>query len=130
MKEKKIVIERKNIDKKEFYHNFLKLLSTTYPNDKKLTNAEREVLVEFMLLPERFKYNRFSTDARKRVTTSLGKGANTKYIINNYLDILRTKKYLIKDADNIECLHPVLDKIIDLDGLELNFKFVINGTNS
>lgn len=124
MNEKKIVIESK-ASRREFLNNFLKLLSITYPESKKLRNTEREVLIEFMMLPERFKYNRFSTDARKKVTVLLGKEEKTKYIVNNYLDILRSKGYITRDADDIMCLHPLLEKMIDVDVLELKFKFLV-----
>ena len=120
-KEKKVEIER-SVDRKTLFDSFLKLLGTNYSIEQRLSDGEREVLVEFMALPDKFKYNRFSTLGRKVVRESLKK-SNTH--LNRYIYFLEKKKFIYKDNDGIFCLATVLDKILNVDKLELNFKFLV-----
>lgn len=118
---KEIKIERK-INKKEFFDTFLKLIGTSCSGNQKLSDSERELLVEFMSLPQKHKYNRFSTLARKIVRANLDKG---KTHVNSYLYALEKKRYIQRDEEGIYVLSRMLEEITDVDLLELKFKFTI-----
>lgn len=99
----------------KFYLRLLSLLD----NKSVLTEAEATVLVEFLCLPEKFKYMRFSLVAKKKVAESLGLSAVN---VNNKLYSLIEKNYLKRDEDNIIYAKDFVNKFIN------NFKntFEIN----
>jgi len=119
----KAEINRK-LGREEFYTTFITLLGVNYEPKKRLTETEKKIVVQFMLLNEpKFMYNRFSSAARKRVRESLD---CSDIYLNTYIDILKKKGYVTYDADNILVLAPSLEKIFKATTLELSFKFEIN----
>lgn len=58
------ILER-TLTREDFYETFLIMLGSNYPKEKRLTENERKILVEFMkLTDEKFKYNRFGKIAK------------------------------------------------------------------
>ena len=117
------VLER-TLTREEFYNTFFIMLGSNYPKEKRLTENERKVLIEFMkLTDEKFKYNRFGKIAKNKVLEALNiKLAN----LERYIKDLKKKGYIQKDQDNISSLNKMLNKILEVSELELNFKFKIN----
>lgn len=46
--------------------------------------------------------------------------------LERYIQDLRKKGYIEKDADNISSLNKMLNRLLGVGELELNFKFKIN----
>lgn len=117
------VLER-TLNRFDFYETFLIMLGSNYPKEKRLTENERKVLIEFMKLKEeKFKYNRFGKIAKDKVVNALN---INKPNLERYIQDLRKKGYIQKDADNISALNPMLNKLLEIHELELKFKFKIN----
>lgn len=106
------------------FNTFLIMLGANYPKEKRLTDGERKVILEFMKLTEdKFRYNRFSNLAKKRVCATLNMN---KPNLDRYLQDIRKKGYIEKDADNIYSLNKMLNKLLEVKELELSFKFKVN----
>lgn len=117
------VLER-SLTRKDFYDTFLIMLGSNYPKERRLTENERKVLIEFMgLTDEKFKYNRFGRIAKDRVIETL---KITKPNLERYIKDLKKKGYIEKDSDNINSLNRMINKLLEINELELNFKFKIN----
>lgn len=122
MKNKKVVIDR-NLNREELYTTYLSLLSSNYNIKKRLTDTEKYILVRFMLLDEpKFYYNRFSSVARKKIKQE--ENYSSTYM-NNYINALKAKGYLLYDSDKILCLAPIINNVLDADKLEINFNFTL-----
>lgn len=117
------LIER-NLTREDMFNTFLIMLGANYPKEKRLTDGERKVILEFMKLTEdKFRYNRFSNLAKKRVCATLNMN---KPNLDRYLQDIRKKGYIEKDADNIYSLNKMLNKLLEVKELELSFKFKVN----
>lgn len=117
------ILER-SLSRENFYDTFLIMIGSNYPKEKRLTENERKVLIEFMKLKEeKFKYNRFGKIAKDRVQVSLDV---TRPNLERYLKDLRSKGYIEKDMDNIHSLNKTLNRLLDINELEINFKFKVN----
>mgnify|MGYP001331343037 FL=1 len=80
-------------------------------------------MLKLKLKEEKFKYNRFGKIAKDKVVNALN---INKPNLERYIQDLRKKGYIQKDADNISALNPMLNKLLELHELELKFKFKIN----
>lgn len=117
------ILER-SLSRENFYDTFLIMIGSNYPKEKRLTENERKTLIEFMQLKEeKFKYNRFGKIAKDRVQVSLN---ITRPNLERYLKDLRAKGYIEKDMDNIHSLNKTLNRLLDINELEINFKFKVN----
>jgi len=117
------ILER-TLTREDFYETFLIMLGSNYPKEKRLTENERKILVEFMkLTDEKFKYNRFGKIAKNVIAEKMN---INKPNLERYIQDLRKKGYIEKDADNISSLNKMLNRLLGVGELELNFKFKIN----
>jgi len=117
------ILER-TLTREDFYETFLIMLGSNYPKEKSLTENERKILVEFMkLTDEKFKYNRFGKIAKNVIAEKMN---INKPNLERYIQDLRKKGYIEKDADNISSLNKMLNRLLGVGELELNFKFKIN----
>lgn len=124
-----IIQINKESDQKAFYLWFIKLLEMSQVKEKTLTTTERDILVEFMLLPEKYKYDRFSTKARNRVKEIVQTKNNHKYHktwLGTTLSAIAKKGYIYRGEEDSLYLATTLEKILNLKELEINFKFKIN----
>jgi len=116
------ILER-TLTREDFYETFLIMLGSNYPKEKRLTENERKILVEFMkLTDEKFKYNRFGQIAKNVIAEKMN---INKPNLERYIQDLRKKGYIEKDADNISSLNKMLNRLLGVGELELNFKFKI-----
>lgn len=99
------IINFKNYSSRVALYKYFDLLNVAQPNpDKRLTETEAQLLTEFLLLPEKFSYQRFSHPAKKRVMASLDEELNWKLTIvnlNNKLYSMIEKGYLRRDTDSV-----------------------------
>lgn len=117
------LIERQ-LSRKDMFNTFLIMLGANYPKEKRLSDGERKVILEFMNLTEdKFKHNRFSFLAKKKVCSEL---SMNKPNLDRYLLDIRKKGYIEKDSDGIYSLNKMLTKLLEVKELELNFKFKVN----
>jgi len=75
------------------------------------------------LTDEKFKYNRFGKIAKNVIAEKMN---INKPNLERYIQDLRKKGYIEKDADNISSLNKMLNRLLGVGELELNFKFKIN----
>lgn len=117
------LIERQ-LSREDMFNTFLIMLGANYPKEKRLTDGERKVVLEFMKLTEdKFKYNRFSNPAKHKVCESLNMN---KPNLDRYLQDIRKKGYIEKDTDSIYAFNKMLTKLLEVKELELKFKFKVN----
>lgn len=124
-----IIQINKESDKRAFFLWFIKLLEMSQVKEKTLTTTERNILVEFMLLPEKYKYDRFSTKARNKVKEIVQTQNNHKYHktwLGTTLSSITKKGYIYRGVEDSLYLATTLEKILNLQELEINFKFKIN----
>ena len=99
-----MIINYKNLPTKEYLKRYLEVLNTAQPSkSKRLTDSEISVLVEFMMLPEKFENKRFGTLAKSKVCESLDDEGYTltRANLNNKIYSLVSKGYLRKDVDGV-----------------------------
>lgn len=99
-----MVINYKNLAKRSFLRKYFEILNTAQPNpDKILTTAEIDLLIEFLVLPEKFKYQRFSTHSRIKVSEILKakNKSHSRQSINNKIYALIVKDVIKKDTDGV-----------------------------
>lgn len=126
----------KQVSRREFYKWMINLIEISLPEDRYLTNVEKEILLHIMDLPKEYHNNRLSMEAKDYIRESMSKersesGINkTTKISRNYINFtihsLRSKQYLYENEDKVYVLMPFLDKTIPLNDLEINFNFKIN----
>lgn len=116
---------------KQIYRRLFCILNAFYDNDdKKLTNTEINLLVEFLLLPrKKFEYQPFSTLAKTKVMETAKEYGwiLSRENVNNKLYALVTKGYLWKDEDGVMYWQPHIKQLIDLlrDSLDKDQKFTM-----
>ncbi len=77
------------------------------------TEVEIQVITEFLLLPPKFSYARFSLPAKRRVIQSIKEIYDkdmTMLSINNKLYSLVSKGYIKRDTDKVMYLQPYIIK--------------------
>ncbi len=118
--------------KMEFFGHMLEVLNVLQPEKgKRITQTEKDVLIGFFLLDsQKFRYQRFSRLAKKKVIeifTSMGQKL-TKENLNFKLYRLIDKGYLIRDEDNIVELKEYLNDLLYMgyDALENNEPLTMN----
>lgn len=83
----------------EFLIKYLEISNTLLEPDQQLTRGEMELVAAITILPEeKYKYQRFSMSAKKKVIERLG---ITIANINNRVHALTTKKFLRRDEDKV-----------------------------
>lgn len=125
MSKKKGGIIENTVSREDFFHSFILLYESNFPNKKGLSVSERKLLVGFMLLARedmKYRYNLFGTIAKKKMGERLGlKKSNLEVRLHE----IKKKNYVIKDLDGLDSLMGPLTAILDSDELELNFIFKI-----
>lgn len=99
-----------------------------------LADTETRVLAEFLLLEEKFKYNRFSKVAKRKVLERLEEKYDWKLSpinLNTKIYSLISKDFLARDEDGIIFIKPYLIKMVQeiiLNGkIEIKVVFECNG---
>lgn len=93
---------------------FFHCLDANLSPERRATPAELDVLVEFILLPEKFKYYRFSSHAKKAVIKAFKEKDKhlTMENVNNKIYALLLKEILYKDEDKVVYLDKTIDKAL------------------
>jgi hypothetical protein len=126
----KINIDKRNFSEKEIYSKILEFLSTLNPDpDKRLQDTEVKLLVEFLTLPEKYKYYRFATPSRTRVQKNAAADGwvISRTNLNNKLYKILEKGYLVRDEDSVIYLDPsvrsILDKLANKEEVSITLNF-------
>lgn len=118
------------LTKREALFKLLEFISLAMPKQKRATKKEMTLLVDFFLLPEKFKYHRFSSAARKRLRKTLKESGNGLAVetINTYIYTLIKKEYLYRDEDRMIYTKPLIKKELDnlLESYKENKPYSIN----
>lgn len=100
---------------------------------KHLTESEMELLIEFVLLPDKFKYARFSSPAKNRVIVTYAELYNkklSKINLNNKLYMLLEKGYLRRDTDKIiyiqDFIMRAINSILGKPTYDITLKFQLD----
>lgn len=116
------------ISRKEFLLRFFELYNVLQKDEKKLTDSEARLLTEILLLPEKYKYSRLSTSAR-RVLLDTVRETGWKLSYQGLTQLVRAlteKGVLIEDADGEKVPLPQFEALIDKKrtefGLEMTFQ--------
>ena len=114
----------------EFLIKYLQITNLLLDPTQQLTFAEMEMVASIAILPdEKYKYQRFSLSAKKRVAEHL---SITIANINNRVHALTIKNFLRKDEDRVLYLPKHLLKALQefqaSKGTDIIFKFTLNGT--
>lgn len=95
-----------SLERTQIVLKLLELLNQVQPNpEKRTTETENKLIAEFLLLPEsKFKHQRFSLLAKKRVVQALKEKygwAVSRENMNNKIYTLIEKGIITRDEDNI-----------------------------
>lgn len=92
-------------DERHLLKVYFQLLNVAQPDSSKaLSEGEIRILSEFILLPEKFKYQRFGRIAKKKVIESLKEYYDwtiSSLNINNRIYSMIDKEYLWRDEDSV-----------------------------
>jgi len=113
---------------KEFIEHYLRLYNNSVSPKQRLTPKERELIVEFSTLPEKYNHYRFSIHGKRQVIKSLKEqNIQTNVLaINLKLQSLAKKQFLIRDDDRILYLPKHLKSVIDQVSKEKKFSITTN----
>lgn len=122
-----------NVDRRTAYIKFFQLLNFIQVNDKmRLGEKQIEILTEFMLLPEEYKFTRFRERGKLKVMeyfSSKGEDITDANLVTT-LRNLKLKKIIVEDVDRMKYLNPKIEgylKMIDSNpSFEFVFKFNLN----
>lgn len=107
----------KELTKREFLIRFFDILTLVETDiDKKLTNGEIEAFVEFILLPDSIKYNRFKQEGKDIVISKFAERNVRMTSVNIHMKLVQMKKkgYIIEDVDKIKQIHPNIQKYVNM----------------
>lgn len=104
---------------------------------KLLTETEIQVLIEFILLPEKFKYQKFSTLAKRKVRELLQTNFSwtlSKENLNNKIYSMIDKNILTRDEDGVIHLvnhlkipiNSLIDSITAKKSYDITFRYEIS----
>lgn len=100
-----MIIKYTNLSLRESLSKFFHFVNAAQLDSSKLlTETEIQVLIEFILLPEKFKYQRFSTLAKRKVRELLKNNFNwvlSKENLNNKIYAMIDKNILSRDEDGV-----------------------------
>lgn len=122
----------KDIKKEEVLSYFFNIQSYLQTNKSlKLTNGEIEILICILSLPEKFKYNRFSSKARVKARELLKEKFNReigRILYQQHIYNLKKKGVIVEIEDGDNDLHPQILKMYNnlTNELEIVIKFTIN----
>ena len=106
-----------NLPLNVFYKRILELINFTKTSmDKRMTEAEIDLLTLFLSLPDKFSYQRFSTLAKTKVMNMAEERGwkLSRVNINNKIYALIDKGFLRRDEDGVVYLTKSLQQAIDL----------------
>jgi hypothetical protein len=112
-----------HLSRREFLIKFFGLWNTLLTDDYTLTKKELQFLVEVLMLPEKFKYSRFSTAARKYLVKQFDYAGwkLSPQGFSRVIDSLSKKGILVTDEDGVIDVHHSLKKVIDNNRKEYTF---------
>lgn len=100
-----MLVKYSNLSLRESISKFFHFINAAQLDlSKILTDTEIQVLVEFIILPEKFTYQRFSTLAKRKVREILKEEFNwilTKENLNNKIYAMIEKNILSRDEDGV-----------------------------
>lgn len=113
------------ISRKEFLLKFFDLWNVLQRESSRLTVKEIAILTEFLLLPDKFKYSRFSTQARRYVVKTVSEsGWNlSQQGMAQLIKALTDKGIVILDSDGVKSIVPTLEILVDKNKTEYDLKF-------
>lgn len=92
------------LDERTFLKRYLEISNMILPEEQRLVPSEIDLMIEFALLPEKFKHQRFGSLAKDKVIEYVEEVSGkrlTKLNINNKLYSLLDKKFLHRDIDKV-----------------------------
>jgi hypothetical protein len=92
------------LDERGFLKRYLEISNMILPEEQRLVPSEIDLMIEFALLPEKFKHQRFGSLAKDKVIEYVEESVDkklTKLNINNKLYSLLDKKFLHRDIDKV-----------------------------
>lgn len=102
----------------------IKMLAVMKGED--LESADPEYIAELLTLPPKYKYARFSAQARKYVADKLGV---TTASVNNHIYSILKKGYAYRDGDGVIYFTPLIERLSEIPS-ELTLKFIEERTSS
>lgn len=127
-----MVIKYNNLSREDYLYKFFEIVDCMQVDiSNRTTESEKRLLIEFFLLPEAFRYYRFSRLGKKEVIKNAAeKGWKLTYQnINNKVYEMLAKGLLRKDTDNVMYAKEWLEKAIEkyeatlAAGQDYDFKF-------
>lgn len=120
------------ISRREFITRFFDLWNILQKEEYRLRVKEIAILAEFLLLPDKFKYSRFSTQARKYVLRTVNEsGWNLSPQGLAQLIKSLTDKGIVKlDIDGVKSITSKLDILADKNKTEYDLKFLFQIDNA
>ena len=120
------------ISRREFIVRFFDLWNILQKEEYRLRTKEIAILAEFLLLPDKFKYSRFSTQARKYVLRTVNEsGWNLSQQGLAQLIKSLTDKGIVKlDIDGVKSITSKLDILADKNKTEYDLKFLFQINNA
>jgi len=119
------------ISRREFLLKFFDLWNILQKEEVRLTSKEIVILTEFLLLPDKFKYSRFSTQARRYVLRTVNEsGWNlSQQGLAQLIKALSNKGIIILDSDGVKSIVAALEILVDRNKTEYDLKFLFQIDN-
>lgn len=112
-----MIAKYENLSLEQYLNMFYDIVNSMQLNEEyKTTKLERKLLVLFTMLPDKYKYQRFSSLAKKKIRADVKANENwnlTTQNLNGKLYSLIDKGILRKDADGVIYLKPFIEKAVN-----------------
>lgn len=120
------------ISRRDFLLVFFDLWNVLQKEEYRLTNKEIKILTEFLLLPDKFKYSRFSTQARKYVLKTVNEAGwgLTSQGLTQLIKALCDKGIVRLDQDGVKAIVQNLDILVNKNKTEYDLKFLFQIDNT
>jgi len=121
-----------DISREEFLLRFFDLWNVLQVSEKKLSTKEARILTIFLLLPEKYKYSRLSTTARRIVLNKVNKeGWKLSYQgLTQLVRALSLKKVITEDVDGQKKILDAFEALIDKNRIEFNLEIYFKIDNT
>lgn len=125
----------KNLTQGGFLLKFFDIFNALQNNpDRRVTKSQAMLLTEFLLLEDKFKYNRFRIQGKRKVQEGLKQKYDWDVSITNiniFIRKMKDKGIIVEDTDKMKYLNPslqkIFDKVVQEGKLNISFKFEWNG---
>jgi len=112
-----MIAQYKNLSRDQYLHKFFEIIDCMQPDQKKTTSPlEKKIMIEFLSLPDKFKYFPFGSIPKKYVREKIKEELGVTWSnqnLNNKVYSLISKGILWRDEDSQVYFKPFIKQAVE-----------------